>query len=356
MLRADENSHVRVGWGRREANLDGPVGMDGYGYGIRDVGGEKVHLSRLGVYGRPFRTGDVVGCAITLPTRDEEDIKRKRSIFRYRGQYYFEMDEYTIAREMEALVDREGKLARASETKPSETKVKTKKQKKEPLPVVRPITRLANSRISFYLKGEPLGEAFTELYDFIPSKTGQKDDGTLGYYPMISVFGRGKVKVNFSPTFLPDGHRAMSDRWDQWREEEEKLDERDEAELTIRLAKDMAEEEMRKDSGSLLRGRGKKVGRGRGRKRGGMEGTPLRSTPGTDTPVPVGVVKMEMESVPGSRGESVSVPDFDVTEVNGEDTGKDDVEAIARTELSKEEQGVGGEAMPLGEEMDGEGG
>src|ERR1700728_2755252 len=31
-----EGSHVRLGWGRREAPLNGPVGLDGYSYGFRD--------------------------------------------------------------------------------------------------------------------------------------------------------------------------------------------------------------------------------------------------------------------------------------------------------------------------------
>ena len=92
------NAHVRLGWGRREANLDAPVGTDGYGYAIRDVGGEKVHISRPKPYGRSFKSGDVIGCLISLPQRqiDPETIKRKRTAIRYKGALYFEMDEYGI--------------------------------------------------------------------------------------------------------------------------------------------------------------------------------------------------------------------------------------------------------------------
>ena len=61
------NAHVRVGWGRREAQMDAPVGADAYSYGIRDVDGSKVHISRPKPYAQGFGTGDVVGCMITLP-------------------------------------------------------------------------------------------------------------------------------------------------------------------------------------------------------------------------------------------------------------------------------------------------
>lgn len=36
-------ANVRLGWGRREASLNGPVGLDGYSYGIRDRTGEKFY-------------------------------------------------------------------------------------------------------------------------------------------------------------------------------------------------------------------------------------------------------------------------------------------------------------------------
>ncbi len=106
------NPHVRVGWGRREASLDAPVGSDGYSYGIRDAGGEKVHLSRPKPYGngRGFAKGDVIGCLITLPPRpqppssDPSDlayIQRKRFAIAFKGQQFFESPEYPVAKEMD---------------------------------------------------------------------------------------------------------------------------------------------------------------------------------------------------------------------------------------------------------------
>ena len=292
------NAHVRLGWGRREAQLDAPVGMDGYSYAIRDVSGEKVHLSRPKPYGKPFGTGDVVGCLITLPPRDkgpksEHDparIKRKRTPLNFRNAPFFEMKEYPLAREMEALVDREGKGAAAAKaaaeaqrsadteamtngkkksTAGPTTKNTTKakgKNKPEPIVVTRTPTVLKDSKIEFFLNGEPFGSAFESLYDFLPlpplpphTPAGQKktthgqsegkgvihDDGTMGYYPMISVFGKGKVRCNFGPEWikpphsLPSGCKPMSDRWAEFRAEEEELDEKEEAEMILELEKIM---------------------------------------------------------------------------------------------------------------------
>ncbi|ORY32624.1 hypothetical protein BCR39DRAFT_492689 [Naematelia encephala] len=276
------NAHVRVGWARRETNLDAPVGMDGYGYGIRDVNGEKVHLSRPKPYGgRPFGTGDVIGCLITLPPRpkpqggsadDPATIKRKRVPLRYKGQLYFEMDEYTIAKEMEALVDRDGKLANAAkaakveeEAKKVSTKQTKKSKKTEPAAArFRPLTALSGSKVEFSINGESMGTAFKDLYDFVPLppvhtvSTGSKkdrehrveaahDDGTLGYFPMVSCFGKGKVKANFGPnlSYLPAGARPMIERWEEWRKEEEELDERDEAATAEVLRKQLSIDEAR---------------------------------------------------------------------------------------------------------------
>ncbi|KAK4686210.1 COMPASS component BRE2, partial [Tremellales sp. Uapishka_1] len=267
------NPHVRVGWGRRESNLDAPVGLDGYSYGIRDVNGEKVHCSRPVPYGHQgIGKGDIVGCLIKLPPRqlDQRDIKRRRVAFKYQNGMYFEMTDYKPQKEMNDLVNREGKGNKADgnhvngEEKAERTaEVKTKNtskgkiQKKSKLELEvekyesgqRELPRLAGSSISFFINGRPLGEAFSNLYDFLPLPTsssasshekGRKekpvevyDDGTLGYYPMVSCFGRGKIKCNFGPDFafppLGEDVRGMNERYDEFKEEEKMLDERDEA-------------------------------------------------------------------------------------------------------------------------------
>ncbi|OCF31049.1 hypothetical protein I316_07320 [Kwoniella heveanensis BCC8398] len=361
------NAHVRIGWGRREASIDAPVGADGYSYAIRDVGGEKVTLSRPKAYAnREFTTGDVIGCLINLPPRrdpvdepknDPKYIKRQRRHFNYKGQSYFESSEYMPSKEMDAMVDREGKLAAAAAAaaamegrnenghvngdmsngngnggggggtgKKGATTKNTKKGKKEHnnsaksipdhIPVARIPPKLEGSSIIFYLNGESLGEAFTDLYDFTPllpvrSNVGQErgggkkahgshhgdsgadqagesdanvvhDDGTLGYYPMISCFGNGKAKFNPGPDFeyAPAGYRpttqgndgsmkieaddettteernengshrshirAMVERWEEFRAEELRYDERDEKEDSEKLRKILEDEERQK--------------------------------------------------------------------------------------------------------------
>lgn len=309
------NPHVRIGWGRREAGLDAPVGADAYGYAIRDVGGEKVHISRAKSYGRTFATGDVVGCLISLPPRtepvDEEDVayvRRWRIPLRYRGQLYFEMDEYPVTKEMEALVNREGKPppapAAVEDIKPSEPKKKMKKgagsSAAEPptRPVARTLHKLPGSYVSFFLNGEPLGTAFEDLYDFLPLPPlpGQRkkythayerereayqyhDDGTLGYFPMVSCFGRGKVHLNFGPDFaspLPEGARPMCERWDTFRAEELVYDERDEAASAEKMRRDMASAAAPPPSATGV-GAGAAPGSGAGTATPGATGTPPTS-------------------------------------------------------------------------------
>ena len=349
--------------------MDAPVGMDAYGYGVRDVGGEKVHLSRPKPYGRGFKTGDVIGCLINLPERPEDlsKIKRKRVAIRYKGQLYFEMDEYAGQKEMEALVDREGKVAAAAraaaeaakhavpeekERKVSKKGATTKNTKKgkmseleEPSgPVVRDLPILPGSSIAFYLNGESLGTAFEDLYDYLPlpplinpshqTKKGHHpepssdtvyDDGTLGYFPMISCFGRGKVKMNFGPNWLapPVGleARSISDRWDEFRAEEEILDDRDEEEAAERMKKELEAEEERQRMALLnptING-DKKKSMSR-KKQKGLEGTPVPSSEAaTPTPMPM---SLEGAETPGpAMVEDVKVEDVqnvaDLGEVAG---------------------------------------
>ena len=132
-----DGSHVRLGWARREASINGPCGLDAYSYGIRDSSGEKITRSRPASYGVPFGSGDVIGCLIHLPPVDEYSsipdveerewkrrealeakddklnparISRKRFPLYYKGQHYFEMVEYPVAKEMESLCARDGRV------------------------------------------------------------------------------------------------------------------------------------------------------------------------------------------------------------------------------------------------------
>lgn len=222
-----DGPHIRLGWGRREAPLNAPVGFDGYSYGFRDKTGDKVTLSRPLPYGKPFKAGDVVGLYIKLPPQrppqDENDpanIKRERIAIRYKGQLYFESLEYPRTREMEQLMERSrkgnsieealkgiegtgvfepqdaayastsaadgangvagGVNGNGATTAPAGTgggsaKVKNRKNpgtKEKPsgpsIPSLRPVPTLKGSKIGFFINGEPQGIAFRDLFDFRP--------------------------------------------------------------------------------------------------------------------------------------------------------------------------------------------
>ena len=225
-----DGAHIRLGWGRREAPLNAPVGFDGYSYGFRDKTGDKVTLSRPLPYGTPFKPGDVVGLYIKLPPHrppdDEDDpanIKRERIAIRYKGQLYFESLEYPRTREMEQLMERSRKGNSIEEAlrgiegtgvfEPAETsqpaamggdgangtnatagatgngtagtagsgggsgsaKVKnrktpgTKEKASGPaMPSLRPVPILEGSKIGFFVNGQPQGIAFRDLFDFRP--------------------------------------------------------------------------------------------------------------------------------------------------------------------------------------------
>lgn len=296
-LKRKEGSHVRLGWARREAPLNAPAGYDGYSYAMRDKTGEKVHLSRPRPYGRPFKSGDVVGMYICLPPRRKPDkrdlydparIQRERIAIEFKGQEYFESLEYAQSKEMIALMDASDR-AKATDAKslPSSTKksatVKNlpstgrgKVGAPETTPM-RPVPTLGpESYIAFFINGECQGIAFQDLYDFLPlrtppNKAEQKkqranregirehkenpfDDGTLGYYPFISLFNGAQVRINPGPDFeftpppdidtvvanptedikpRPDSKRTwrpVSERYSEFIKEQWVLDDKEEAE------------------------------------------------------------------------------------------------------------------------------
>ncbi|KZP20771.1 hypothetical protein FIBSPDRAFT_741799 [Athelia psychrophila] len=238
-----EGSHVRLGWARREAPLNGPVGLDGYSYGVRDKTGEKVTLSRCRAYGRPFGAGDVIGMYICLPERrkpssdsyDPAHIKRERIPIDFKGQEYFESLEYPQCKEMMSLMDYSGKAANATSvpsavalgkksttTKNLPNRGRGVKPLTEPVPT-RLIPTLPDSCVAFFVNGECQGTAFQDLYDYLPlrnpdaSRKGKStrrtregarehkenpfDDGSLGYYPFISLFNDARVRINPGPNF-----------------------------------------------------------------------------------------------------------------------------------------------------------
>ncbi|PWN34855.1 uncharacterized protein FA14DRAFT_115435, partial [Meira miltonrushii] len=240
---AKDGNHIRLGWGRREAPLNAPVGSNGYSYGLRDTTGEKVYLARTYRYGTPFQPGDVVGMWISLPPSRQADpndpldsarIERKRIPIRYKGRLYFEQLELAVPKEMDRLMDRSrrGEKLQAprllSDPKAKEEGVKRKGgvpppgsgPVKDPSANLRQLPTLgAESLIGFFVNGEPQGVAFQNLLDYRPlrrqradeeekaittsstaasilkSRENHFDDGALGYFPIISLYGNARARI-----------------------------------------------------------------------------------------------------------------------------------------------------------------
>lgn len=223
----DSHGHVRIGFARREASLDAPVGFDAYSYGLRDVAGQKVHLSRPKDFfppGEDIKEGDVIGLEIQLPSErlqrkivqgqynpaidlaDEEsdqppeapNIIRDRIPIRFKAHIYFEKIDYHTTKELEELMN-PSPMASGSNSEPP-----------NPNHLVPALRTLPNSCIKVYKNGVLMGTPWTELLAFLPpaskqtQQTGGRealDDGSLGYYPAVSVFRGGAVEVNFGPDF-----------------------------------------------------------------------------------------------------------------------------------------------------------
>ncbi|KXJ92267.1 hypothetical protein Micbo1qcDRAFT_233554 [Microdochium bolleyi] len=234
----ESHGHVRMGFARREASLDAPVGFDAYSYGIRDVEGQKVHMSRPKDFfpaGEEIKEGDVIGLEIRLPSEhlhrkvvhgeynpavdlaEEEEgeaarqhvaaeaanIVRDRIPIRFKAHIYFEKIDYHTSKELEDLmnpspVGASGSAGSSTAEKPNPN---------HPVPALR---TLPQSYIKVYKNGVLMGTAFEDLLAFLPpaskpqAQVGARDgldDGMLGYYPAISVFRGGAAEVNFGPDF-----------------------------------------------------------------------------------------------------------------------------------------------------------
>ncbi|CAO3592638.1 unnamed protein product [Absidia cylindrospora] len=154
----DSGGHVRIGWARREACLNAPVGYDAYSYGYRDKTGEKVFCSRPQTYGEPFETGDVIGLYISLPSSPKynndqqkdsttatfKSATRKRIPIAFKDTLWFEEKDYRQCKEMEALADR---------------------YRKEDESLYEPKT-IPNSSITMYKNGVCLGVMYENLTNF----------------------------------------------------------------------------------------------------------------------------------------------------------------------------------------------
>lgn len=193
IIKADEQSHVRIGLGRREASIEAPIGFDAYGYGLRDKTGQKLHLSRPANFMKEgFKSGDVIGILVELPKTEFQDIVRDQIAIRYRNRLYFERFDYTPTEKMEHLLNPVTVFGEKA------------------IPDLNPFKpdSLPGSSIKVYKNGEFFGTAFEDLYAFLPPYSEQKNNvnkfnnnGTLGYYPTVSVFKGGVAEINAGPDF-----------------------------------------------------------------------------------------------------------------------------------------------------------
>ncbi|KAK9462091.1 uncharacterized protein V1516DRAFT_673732 [Lipomyces oligophaga] len=211
-----EAGNVRVGWTRREASLETPVGFDAYGYGIRDVTGQKMYISRGSDFMKePFKTGDVIGLYISLPPVTVQleqatspstkirpkkiqkratavsNVVRDRFPIRYKGQMYFEQYERVPIKRFQDMLN---------QTSNDDIIAREKTLREE---------GLANSSIRIYKNGKYVGTPFESLLPFLPPNSvplstydvRTTDDGNLGYYPSISVYRGASAQFNFGPDF-----------------------------------------------------------------------------------------------------------------------------------------------------------
>lgn len=217
VLESDSERHVRLGIGRREASLEAPIGFDGYGYGLRDITGDKVHLSRPKPFmDGGFKKGDVIGLLVELPPTPFTDVSRSQVAMRYKSNLYYEKFDYVATKQMGHLLNPMSVFGEKAIADTDSWRPET----------------LQGSSIKVYKNGEFIGTCFEELYSFLPpnseltsnkfNKEGKYvDNGSLGYYPTISVFNGGVAELNagpefqFKPTGLDYDVRELHELYDQ---------------------------------------------------------------------------------------------------------------------------------------------
>ena len=231
----EPRGHVRMGWARREASLDAPVGFDAYSYGLRDVGGQKTHMSRPEDFfppGEEIREGDVIGLQIDLPSltvhrnllkgkserhhhqrqqqqnrsktnkgknrprdvkeddqqdetaaRDEKeapDVLRDKVPIRYKAHLYFEQFDYHPTKELEELFNPAPAFSAATTTSSAVSNTAAASAQASSLTThVLPSRRtLPDSSIKIYKNGKYMGTAFTDLLAFLPPASRPLTHGT----------------------------------------------------------------------------------------------------------------------------------------------------------------------------------
>ncbi|KAF7593034.1 hypothetical protein BBP40_012122 [Aspergillus hancockii] len=232
--RLPSRGHVRLGFARREADLDVNVGVDCYGYGIRDVNGEVVNRMRCEYFfpkGESIREGDVIGMLITLPplslhkkivegtydpatdgkafTFSSElpvapNVIRDRIPFHYKSDFCWQQSNVFPTKQLRDYAFNLKETPTFGPPSPMNTEDAS-------------LRTLPGSSITIYKNGIKMGTPFKELYAFLPPASrlangtnnlglGERenaDDGMIGYYPAVSCYGGGAVECRFgSPWWI----------------------------------------------------------------------------------------------------------------------------------------------------------
>lgn len=174
-------AHVRLGWSMRTGDLQAPVGYDKWSFGLRDIGGSKIHCSRREDHwgGEEFGPGDVVGCAISMVPGG--GVAAASSI-----------GGNDVVQPPTTAPNSANGTAGSSSKPGQQTQQLAQAQSQQP--------QGQQNHIRFFKNGTPMGE-------FIISK-GKREGGAAFmipngvYYPAISLYCGASVKVNFGPNFI----------------------------------------------------------------------------------------------------------------------------------------------------------
>lgn len=226
--------HVRMGWARREAPLDGPVGFDAYSYGLTDARFETMHRSRPGKFiqtkldkskTKPMkeeaspvekqdsiREGDVIGLEIVLPSlrlhqkivsgiynpavdlgdgfddtghvaNDDPDahvydVIRDRIPIPYKSNMFFQTMDHVSSKAMHAYCDRTFSLSSLSSSSTPSAGGTSIKVPPNPNHIDPTLRTLPHSSIRVYKNGLLTGTAFENLLAFLPPASApDKADG-----------------------------------------------------------------------------------------------------------------------------------------------------------------------------------
>ncbi|EPS26505.1 hypothetical protein PDE_01442 [Penicillium oxalicum 114-2] len=226
---ASPRGHVRLGFARREADLDVNVGVDCYGYGIRDVNGEVVNRMRCEFFfpkGEGINEGDVIGMLITLPSLSlhkkivegtydpamdgdgskpvpeskpvATNIIRDRIPFHYKSDFCWQQSNVFSTKHLRDYAFNLKETPTFGPPSPMNSEDPT-------------LRTLPGSCITIFKNGVKMGTPFKELYAFLPPASrlangtnnlgiGERenaDDGMIGYYPAVSCYGGGAVECRF---------------------------------------------------------------------------------------------------------------------------------------------------------------